>query len=109
MPFLRVVVQTGKEIAQKVFFIFQIFETGSHYFQSMCFQLHKLDFHIWKVEPTNSLTKRTAQIGRRIQYVDVFKVPQNRESLTGMQSLSFYNGVLPCNIFKINSGMLTSF
>ena len=34
---------------------------------------------------------------------------QNRESFTGMQSLSFYNGVLPCNIFEINSGMLTSF
>ena len=72
-------------------------------------QLHILDFYMWKVEPTNSLTKRTAQIGRRIQYVDVFKFPQNRESFTGMQSLSFYHGVLPLNIFGINSGMLTSF
>ena len=71
-----------------------------------------LDFYMWKVEPSNSLTKRTAsfrQIGRRIQYVDVFKFPQNRESFTGMQSLSFYHGVLRCNIFEINSGMLTSF
>ena len=62
----------------------------------MCFQLYELDFHIWKVEPSNSLTKRTAQIGRHIRYdgyVDVFKFPQNRESFAGMQSLSFYHGV----------------
>ena len=44
-------------------------------------QLHKLDFHIWKVEPSNSLTKRAAsfrQIERRIRYVEVFEFPQKR-------------------------------
>ena len=54
----------------------------------MCFQLHKLDFHKWKVEPSNSLTKSAAsfhQIGRRIRYVDVFEFPKNRESVTGIK------------------------
>ena len=44
-------------------------------------QLYKLDFHIWKVEPSNSLTKRAAsfrQIERRIRYVEVFEFPQKR-------------------------------
>ena len=46
----------------------------------MCFPLHKLDFHLWKVEPStsNSQTKRAASfrpIGRRIRYVNVFEVP----------------------------------
>ena len=69
----------------------------------MCFRLHKLDFHTWKVEPSNSLTKRAAlfcQIARPILHVDVFDFPQNRQSFTGMQSLSFHHSVLRIIIFS---------
>ena len=54
----------------------------------MCFHLRKLDFHTWKVDPSNSLTKRAAslhQTGRRIWHVDIFEIPANRESFTGMK------------------------
>ena len=88
MPFLLVVVQTGKKSCRKfscssfkAFFILQIIEIGSHF--SSKASVHELDFHWWKVEPSNSLTKRAAsfrQIGRRIRYVDVFTFPQKRES-----------------------------
>ena len=69
----------------------------------MCFQLHKLDFHTRKVEPSNSLTKRVED--KLLQCVDTFEFPQNRESFTEMQSLFFYHSILPFNVFEINSGM----
>ena len=122
----------------------------------MCFQLHKLNFHIWKLEPSNFLTKRAdkktighfrvpksftfktrlrtfvvemsficiiikthfhnkgfalslvlkvklLELGNGLlRYVGIFEFPQSRESSTGMQSLSFYHGVLPSfNVFEI--------
>ena len=53
-------------------------------------QLHKLDFHIWKVEPSNSLTKRATsfrQIERRIRYVEVSSFPK-KEVFLPIQSFS---------------------
>ena len=57
-------------------------------------QLHKLDFHIRKVEPSNLLNKREAQTGRWIQYVDVFEFPYWNEKFI------FYHSILPVLIFS---------
>ena len=73
----------------------------------MCFQLHKSDFHIEEEAPSNSLAKRAAlfcQIGRQIQYLDIFVFPQ-QSAFTAMQSLPFHHSILPFNVFEINSRM----
>ena len=57
-------------------------------------QLHKLDFHIRKVEPSNSLKKREAQTGRWIQYMDVFEFPYWNEKFI------FYHSILPVLMFS---------
>ena len=90
----------------KPFFIFQIVEVQKQ--AVILVPKHMLSvawirFPYMENRATNSLTKRTAQIGRRIRYEDIFEFLQNRESFTGMQSLfqffitAFYlNQLNPC-------------